>query len=224
MLTEINNVLSASDLGHIRTLIDNASWTSGNVSAGILATRQKSNEEMDQRCESWKEINQLVVSKLYQHPEFQSTVLPHRVSAAFVSRYRAGMAYKTHVDDPVMGTAAGRYRSDVSVTVFLSNTESYSGGELVIHSRFGPAHIKLPAGSAVVYPSSSLHEVTEISDGERLACVLWAQSMVRDAHQREILTDLNDARQALNLSASDAKVTQLVDQTYMNLVRLWSEV
>lgn len=224
MLTQINNVLSADDLSRIRQLIDNANWKPGHLTAGASAARQKSNEEMEQSCNSWKEINQLVVSKLYRHTEFQGAVLPHRVSAAFVSRYSKGMGYKAHVDDPVMGNASGRYRSDVAITVFLSDPASYTGGELVIHSRFGPVSVKLEAGSAVAYPASSLHEVTQVNSGQRLACVLWAQSLVRDAHQREILNDLNDARQALSVSASEAKVTGLVDQAYTNLVRLWSEV
>ncbi len=224
MLIQIKNVLTADELAHIHTLVDAASWNPGHHSAGASATSRKANEEMDQDSDSWKQINQLVVNKLFNHAEFQGAVLPNRVSAAYVSRYRTGMAYKSHVDDPVMGAAGGRYRSDVAVTVFLSDENSYRGGELTIHSRFGPVSVKLPAGSAVAYPASSLHEVSQVTSGERLACVLWAQSLVRDAHQREILNDLNDARQALNISASQAQVTQLVDQAYMNLVRMWSDV
>lgn len=224
MLIQLNNVLSADELEQVRQLVDTAEWTHGSVSAGATARKQKSNEEMNQQCDSWKAINKLVATKLYQHREFQSAVLPHRLSAAFVSRYSEGMEYKTHVDDPIMGSPSARYRSDVAVTVFISDAESYTGGELLVHTRFGPVKTKLPAGSAVAYPASSLHEVTAVQNGERLACVLWAQSLVRDAHQREILADLNDARDALNLSAADAKVTHLVDQTYMNLVRMWSDV
>jgi len=153
---------------------------------------------MDQNSESWQQINRLVVQKLYQHPEFQSVALPNRVSAAFVSKYTEGMTYKSHVDDPVMGNASGRYRSDIAVTVFLSDRQSYDGGELVIHTRYGPVAVKLPAGCA--------------------------QSLVRDAHQREILIDLDDARRALKISTPDAEVTGLVDQAYLNLVRMWAEV
>ena len=134
------------------------------------------------------------------------------------------MKYQAHVDDPVMGTASGRYRSDVAVTVFLSDADSYQGGELRIHTRFGPVDVKLNAGSVVAYPASSLHEVTEITSGHRLACVLWAQSLVRSAEQREILSDLDEARQALHLSAKAAQVTGSVDRAYTNLLRMWSEV
>jgi len=134
------------------------------------------------------------------------------------------MAYKAHTDDPIMGSAQNRYRSDVAVTVFLNDENTYDGGDLVIHTQFGPISTKLPAGAAVVYPASSLHEVSEITRGTRLACVLWAQSLVRDPQQREILFDLDTARQALKLSTPKAEVTSRVDQAYLNLVRMWSEV
>lgn len=223
MLTRIDNVLTALELQHIHTLIDDAEWQPGQLSAGAYAEPIKNNEEMHQGCESWKAINQTVVSKLYQHPEFQRAALPSRVSAAFVSRYGSGMRYQTHVDDPVMGGASGRYRSDIAVTVFLNEPTTYGGGDLIIHTRYGPVSVKLDAGCAVVYPASSLHEVSEITSGQRLACVLWAQSLVRNAEQREILSDLDEARQALHISAKAAQVTQTVDRAYTNLLRLWAE-
>jgi len=109
------------------------------------------------------------------------------IRALTPGKYTEGMAYKAHTDDPIMGSAQSRYRSDVAVTVFLNDESTYDGGELVIHTQFGPVSTRLPAGSAVAYPASSLHEVTPITRGERLACVLWAQSLVRDPQQREIL-------------------------------------
>ena len=224
MLTTIQNVLSADELETINQLVNTADWQSGRHSAGAHAAEIKHNDEMDQRCESWKTINQLVVTKLYKHETFQRAALPSKVSAAFVSRYGTGMQYQPHVDDPVMGGASARYRSDIAVTVFLSNKDSYDGGELKIHTHFGPVNVKLDAGAAVVYPASSLHEVTEITAGQRLACVLWAQSLVRSAEQREILSDLDEARQALHLSAKAAQVTATVDRAYTNLLRMWSEV
>lgn len=224
MLTEINNVLSGEELQTLHQLIATANWQPGTHSAGLSAAAQKTNEEMNQDTDNWKQINQLVLQRLYQHPDFQSAVLPHRLSAAFVSRYTEGMGYKAHIDDPVMGQSSGRYRSDVAVTVFLSDSTSYDGGELLIHTRFGPTSVKLPAGSAVAYPASSLHEVTTVTRGQRLACVLWAQSLVRDPQQREILADLDDARRALKLTTPKAEVTSKVDHAYLNLVRMWSEV
>jgi PKHD-type hydroxylase len=224
MLSEIQNVLNQDDLEKIRALVTDADWQTGSISAGTQARKIKSNEEMDQRCTSWSAINQFVLTKLNAHPSFQSQVLPSKVSAAFISRCRSGMFYGKHIDNPIMGTHTARYRSDVAVTVFLSEPDSYEGGELTIQSRFGPIMIKLPAGSAVVYPASSVHEVTPVSSGDRVVCALWAQSMVRDDHQRELLHDLDEAREALNRSTPQALVTQQIEHVYANLLRLWADV
>jgi len=224
MLNDIQRLLSAADLETIRAQLASATWRSGSHSAGARARSIKNNEEMDQRCESWVTINEFVVQKLYAHPVFQSLALPSRVSAAFISRCKPGMSYGQHIDDPIMGTAQARYRSDVAVTVFLSNPNDYEGGELRIESRFGPVSVKLEAGCAVVYPASSLHEVTPVTQGERVVCALWAQSMVRDAHQRDLLHELNEAREALNRSTPNAIVTQKIEQVYANLLRLWADV
>ncbi|MBX2881445.1 MAG: Fe2+-dependent dioxygenase [Granulosicoccus sp.] len=224
MQTIINNLLSSDELQEIRQLLETARWTAGHESAGDHARPGKHNEEMDQSCEAWKTINQRVVNKLYAHPEFHSAALPAKVSAAFVSRCSPGMYYREHVDDPVMGTPGGRYRSDVAVTIFISDAGDYEGGELSIDTALGPIAVKGTAGSAVLYPASSRHQVTEIKSGQRIVCVLWVQSLVRDPAQREILNDLDSARQALRLSAPEAEVTKTVDHAYINLVRMWSEV
>lgn len=224
MLSEINNLLNQDDLEKIHSLINDAQWLSGVGSAGSQASKIKSNEEMDSGCKSWTAINKIVVSQLYAHPQFQSMVLPSKVSAAFISRCQPGMYYGQHIDNPIMGNANARYRSDVAITVFLSNPESYDGGELSIESRFGQVSVKLPAGSAVVYPASSLHEVTPVTRGERIVCALWAQSMVRNEQQRELLHDLDEVRQALNQSTPNAQVTQKTEHIYANLLRLWTDV
>jgi len=224
MLNDIQHVLSVADLETIHTQLKSAHWQSGTDTAGTHARRLKSNEEMDQHCDSWPLINERVVSKLYAHPLFQSLALPARVSAAFVSRCKPGMCFGQHIDDPIMGSASARYRSDIAVTVFLSDPNDYEGGELRIESRFGPVSVKLAAGAAVVYPASSLHEVTPITQGERVVCVLWAQSMVRDAHQRDLLHELNEVREALNRSTPEAIVTRKLEQVYANLLRLWADV
>ena len=224
MLNEIHTILSDDQLDNIRSLIADANWHPGSNSAGTQAVSNKHNEEMDQQCTSWQTINQLVVSALYTNPQFQSMVLPLKVSAAFLSRCQPGMSYGEHIDNPIMGGANARYRSDVAVTVFLSNPDTYDGGELTIHSHLGPVSVKLSAGSAVAYPASSLHEVTPVTRGERLVCALWVQSMVRDAQQRELLHSLDEARQALIQSTPKAMVTKQVDQVYANLLRRWADV
>ncbi len=134
------------------------------------------------------------------------------------------MHYGPHIDDPVMGPLQGRYRADVAVTVFLSAPSEYTGGELAINTQFGDQQVKLAAGSAVAYPASSLHQVLPVSSGERVVCALWVQSLVRDPAQREVLYELDQARNALKIATPAASVTTAVDRSYMNLLRMWSEV
>lgn len=224
MLNEIPSLLPDADQVKIQALLGDAVWQSGTDSAGAQAGQVKHNEEMDQSCASWAAINQMVVPQLYAHPLFQSMALPSKVSAAFISRCLSGMHYGQHIDNPIMGTQNARYRSDIAVTVFLSDPETYDGGELCIQSQFGPVSVKLAAGSAVVYPASSLHEVTPVTRGERIVCALWAQSLVRDSKQRELLHELDEARQALIQTTPKALVTKKVDQVYANLLRMWADV
>jgi PKHD-type hydroxylase len=134
------------------------------------------------------------------------------------------MTYGEHVDDPIMGSTGPRFRSDVSMTIFLNPPETYDGGELAIRTPFGEQRVKLPAGDAVVYPSSSLHRVTEVSRGERLVALTWIQSYVRDPAQRELLYELNLAREHLLKSAPDDAATAYLDRSYANLVRMWSDL
>ncbi len=220
----INNLLSTEELQTIDGLLSSATWASGSHSAGEAASLQKHNEEMDQSCAEWKKINTLVVGKLYQHPEFQRTALPNKVSAAFISKYSSGMQYGPHIDNPIMGSPGSQYRSDLACTVFLNDPNNYEGGELSIRTALGPVNVKLAAGGAVVYPASSIHEVRPVTQGERIVCALWAQSLVADAHKREILAELDDARAALQQTLPEAKVTQSVDHVYANLIRLWSNL
>jgi PKHD-type hydroxylase len=154
---------------------------------------------------------------------YRSAALPLHVATPFYARYTTGMAYGAHIDDPVMGEG-DRYRSDVSITVFLNPPEAYDGGELVIATSFGEREVKLPAGHAVLYPSSSRHRVAEVTRGERLVAVTWVQSLVRDPARRELLHELNRARERLLRHSPDAPETAQVDSAYVNLVRMWSEL
>ena len=120
--------------------------------------------------------------------------------------------------------AGSPYRSDVSTTVFLSDPSDYEGGELVVRTAFGDAEVKLPAGHVVVYPSASIHHVNEVTKGERIVAVTWAQSMVREAAKREILFDLYYAREKMRVEMTGKEETDQVDRSYVNLVRMWSEL
>jgi PKHD-type hydroxylase len=149
--------------------------------------------------------------------------MPRRTATPYYARYMPGMSYGNHVDDPVMGQGE-LYRSDVSVTIFLNDPRDYTGGELCIQTPFGEQQVKLPAGEAVVYPSSSIHRVAEVTRGERLVAVSWIQSLVREPERRTLLHELNQARETLLRQQPDAPETAQVNQSYVNLVRMWSDV
>jgi PKHD-type hydroxylase len=195
----------------------------GKLSAGMAAQRVKNNTEMAADESRLEGLNALVMGALVRHPLYQHAALPHRVATPFYARYAPGRSYGDHVDDPVMGSEH-RYRSDVSITIFLSAPEDYAGGELIIETSFGNQKVKSPAGDAVLYPSSSRHRVAEVTGGERLVAVTWAQSLVRDAARRELLFELGQARDRLLARSPDAAETRQVDKSYVNLLRMWAEL
>lgn len=224
MLITIANVLNAQQLAQVHTLLQKARFVDGKLSAGMAAKKVKNNEEAAQDASLHQQLNQIVMSSLVQHPTFQLAALPHRVATPFYARYRKGMTYGDHVDDPVMGPPGGHYRSDVSTTIFLNSPEEYEGGELVVRTPFGNQKTKLAAGSAVVYPSASLHHVAEVTTGERIVAVTWTQSMIRDAAKRELLFELGTAREKMLRENAEADETKKVDVSYVNLVRMWAEI
>lgn len=223
MLLQIPRVVSQDKLTVIQAILAKSHFVDGKLSAGMAAERVKNNEELASDAKEIQQLNNLVMNSLVQHPVYQSATLPIKIASPFYARYRPGMTYGDHVDDPVMGPPQARYRSDVSTTVFLNEPDNYEGGELVIRTSFGDQQIKLPAGHAVVYPSSSLHHVAEVTRGERLVAVTWAQSMVRDAAKRELLFELNQARESLLKQRPEENETKRVDVAYVNLVRMWAE-
>ena len=224
MLLTITEVIPRPQLDRVRQLLQRGEFKDGKLSAGREAKRVKDNEEMVQEAELYAALNNIVMGCLVQHPIFQQAVLPRRIAAPYYARYTRGMQYGDHIDDPVMGAGADRYRSDVSTTVFLSGPDEYGGGELVIRSNFGDHAVKLKAGEAVIYPSSSLHHINPVTDGTRLVAVTWAQSLVRDSNQRELLYQLCQAREKLLRQNPSAEETAWVSNSYANLVRMWSEV
>ena len=224
MLIVIPKVLDQRQLDQARALLVKGQFVDGRLSAGTTAKRVKNNEELHANSSLMERLNAIVMGSLMQNLTYQAAVMPYRVASPYYARYTVGMSYGDHVDDPVMGPPGGQYRSDVSSSVFLNDPDQYQGGELVIRTSYGEQSIKLPAGDAVVYPSSSLHHITPVSSGERLVAVTWAQSMVRDPQQRDLLFQLYQAREKLLQTQPDAEETTQVDHTYVNLVRMWSEL
>jgi PKHD-type hydroxylase len=224
MLTQIKGVLDAHQLQAAQQLISTGRFADGSRSAGMAARRVKHNEELSLAPAQLTELNNLVMGNLVKHPVYRSAAMPLKIAAPYYAHYTAGMSYGQHVDDPIMGQGSELYRSDVSITIFLNNPEDYDGGELVIQTAFGEQQVKLPAGDAIIYPSSSIHRVAEVTRGERLVAVSWIQSLVREAGKRALLHDMNLAREALLQEQPDSEVTRQVNQSYINLVRMWSVI
>ncbi len=223
MIVCIYDVLTAPEVLELREKTLRLPFVPGAETAGTRAGRVKNNEQISQRTEGRQALHEIVLAALARNKEFNRSVLPKRVRPPLISRYRQGMAYGKHVDSGLMGPKGARDRADVSITVFLSDMDAYDGGELVIHSPFGVQSVKLPAGAVVAYPSSSLHEVTEVTRGERLVAVTWAQSYVPDERQREILAHLGQVKDKMNTIAADAAETDLLHHSYANLLRMWAQ-
>lgn len=224
MLVTIPKILNSEDINIITDLMSTANFRAGSTSAGTEAKRVKNNHEMFISDVETQRLNNLVMGKLIQHPTYIATAFAAKIAAPHYAKYSAGMYYGNHVDDPVMGPANQRYRCDIAITIFLNSPETYQGGELIINTPFGEQRIKLNAGDAVLYPSSSTHRVAEVTQGERLVAVTWLQSTIRDPAKREILYNLSQARETLiKTSAGSAELEQL-SNGYVNLLRMWSDM
>jgi len=224
MMITIPSVLSPPQLQRVRDMLRSAPFVDGKLSAGSAASRVKNNQEVARNAPELEALNDVVMNALVRHPVYRAAALPLRVATPYYARYTPGMTYGEHVDDPIMGVDGMPYRCDIAITLFLSNAGDYDGGELAVRTAFGIQQVKLAAGDAILYPASSLHHVTPVTRGERLVAVTWLQSAVRDPAQRELLYELHLAREKLLLAAPDALETAQVNRSYVNLVRMWSEV
>jgi PKHD-type hydroxylase len=222
MLLAIKNVLNENQLKVVRKLLENADFVDGKLSAGKEAEQVKNNQELSQQSPLHEQLNQMVMPALLQNAQYQAFAFPLKVATPFYARYTKGMTYGFHVDDPIMGPMNGRYRTDISTSIFLN--DGYEGGELAIKTSYGEQRIKLNAGDAVVYPSTSWHQVDEVTKGERLVAVIWAQSMIKDPQKRELVYELGQAREILINERSKSEETAHVSNVYANLVRRWSDL
>lgn len=223
MLLEIPELLNRAQLAKVHELLDSARFVDGRLTAGMAASKVKQNEELAQDPELLQRLYRIIMASVGHSERFRSAALPAKVADFIFARYQPGMRYGDHVDDPIMGQGP-KFRSDLSMTLFLNEPDRYEGGELVIRTAFGEQVVKLRAGHAVLYPSASVHRVAEVTRGERLVALTWIQSFVRDAAQRELLFELDQSRQQLLRTDPDSEVTKHVDRSYVNLLRMWAEV
>lgn len=226
MLIAIPDLLDAAAVARLCGIIDAAQWVDGNVTSGHQSALAKRNEQLPEDSAAAREAGQMVLDALGRSPLFFAATLPLKVFPPLFNRYGIGQTFGTHVDNAIRiqrGTDF-RIRADISCTLFLADPADYDGGELVIEDLFGVQRVKLPAGHAVVYPSSSLHHVTPVTRGTRVASFFWLQSMVRDDGDRRILFDLDRAVQTIGADRGqgDPAVIQLTG-VYHNLLRRWAD-
>jgi PKHD-type hydroxylase len=214
-------------VSHLRSRLDSAgaAWVDGRATAGYQGVPVKSNQQIDEQSQVARECQQIVASALERNPLFISAALPNVLYPPMFNRYGAGMGFGLHVDGSVRLNPrdGSKLRTDVSATLFLSDPGSYDGGELQIEDSYGMHSAKLPAGDMVLYPSTSLHQVTPVTKGVRVACFTWVQSLVRDDAQRAMLFDLDNSIQRLNQTSADEVARRTLVGVYHNLLRQWSD-
>ncbi len=215
----IANVLSRAELKIVRGALERARFVDGRATAGFAARLVKNNEQVDAADRSIEAIRKLVTERISKNELFKLAVRPKALSPLMFARYERGKNYGSHVDDPLMNGM----RTDVSFTLFLSDPKTYSGGELVIESAAGEDPVKPPAGALVIYPTTALHRVAKVTKGQRLVCVGWARSLIRDAARRELLFDLDTARRRMFARGGKSADYDLVSKSLANLMRMWVE-
>jgi PKHD-type hydroxylase len=220
----IRQVLDADAVRDMRVRLDAAPWTDGNATSGHQSALAKHNSQLAEGSAEAKAMGELILDALGRSPLFIAAALPLKVYPPLFNRYGVGDGFGDHVDSAIRIRSGSdfRIRSDLSATLFLADPEEYDGGELIAE---GQAPIKLPAGDMIVYPASSVHRVTPVTRGTRLASFFWIQSMVRDATAREMLFDLDRSIQELSASAgADAPALIRLTGLYHNLLRRWAEL
>ena len=221
----IPDVLSGAEVAGLRARLEAAPWIDGRRTAGWQAARVKDNAQLPEDDPAVAALADAVVAALERSKPFISAALPLRVYPPMFNRYAGGQAFGTHVDAAIrqMPGGPGRVRSDLSATLFLSGPDEYDGGELVVQDGLGAHAVKGAAGSLVLYPASSLHHVTPVTRGVRLASFLWVQSMVRDDGGRTLLYDLDSAIQHLGAALPGHPAVLTLTNVYNNLLRTWAE-
>ncbi len=219
MLLQMNGILASDAVEMILAELnaEQDSFRDGKETAGWFARDIKNNDQS--KGPAALAAMEQVKAALLAHGLFVSAARPKSFVKTLVSRYRPGMQYGTHVDDALMGGV----RTDISFTLFLSDPLTYDGGELVVEGHDGDTDIKPAAGGLVLYPTTSLHRVNEVTRGERLAIVGWVRSFIRSAEQRETLFDLDQVVAALKASNADRQLLTPVLKVRNTLTRMWAE-
>ena len=220
MILCIADILDGPGLAALREILAAGVYIDGVLSSGWASRLVKRNEQLGAGPAAERAQEQ-VIAALSGNGVFASAVLPRQFAPPLFARYVPGMEFGTHMDNAVMGPS--HMRSDVSVTVFLSEPEDYDGGELVMETSAGESGYKLPAGSAVAYPSTMLHRVAAVTRGTREVAVTWAQSLIRSADRRELLFDLERVSRSIFERDGKSPEFDLLNKSTANLRRMWVE-
>lgn len=227
MLLCIPNILTPDEVSALRAQLDVADWQDGRHTAGPQSSQIKRNAQIPLNSPILPDLQARLIRALTGNPLWMSAVLPVHILPPMFNRYEGGQTFGTHVDNAIrVFPGEGRQiRTDVSCTLFLSDPEEYDGGELLVEGHYGAQSVKLPAGHCVIYPSTSLHQVTPVTRGARVSSFFWVQSMLRDDTRREMLFDLDQTIQSLSaqLGMNNSEVLRLTG-IYHNLIRQWAEV
>ena len=194
---------------------ETSSWQDGKKTAGSHAAKIKSNFQLDKNSEISIELKDIIVNKIISNPLLKSFTLPSLIHGVMFSRSLTGHGYGSHIDNPYMPSG----RSDLSFTLFLNDPEDYEGGELCIQTINKTKKIKLSAGEIIIYPSTQLHSVAEVQNGERHVCVGWIQSYVQNNDERNFLFELDAGAKGLLAKHGRSDELDLVFQAYSNLLR-----
>lgn len=227
MLLQIPRVLDADAVQRVRRIIDAGVWIDGNATSGPQAALAKRNAQLEESSAARAEATAIVLAALEKTPLFTAAALPLRIFPPLFNRYEGGQTFANHVDNAVRRTRGGEMnvRTDLSATLFLCEPESYEGGELVIEDTYGGHAVKLAAGDMILYPASSLHHVTPVTSGARVACFFWLQSMIREDARRTLLFDMDMSIQRLagQVGLGDPSIVAMTG-VYHNLLRMWAEL
>ena len=224
MLLHIPDVLGREQVTQLRAALDAADWTDGRETVGAQGAQVKRNQQLPDASPLRRQLGEVVLAALAKNPLYHAAALPMRTLAPRFNRYQGGGQYGFHVDGAVMALDADvQLRSDVSCTLFLSEPDEYDGGELIVNDTYGEHEVKLPAGDLIVYPSSSLHRVTPVTRGARVAAFFWVQSLIRDDSRRRLLFELDASIQRLTRTGADAAAVLQLTGVYHNLLRQWAE-
>jgi PKHD-type hydroxylase len=227
MLVRIPDLLTREDTAHCLSVLKSADWVDGKVTAGTQSAQAKHNLQVPESAPEARKLGNMILSALGKNPRFISAALAFRVFPPLFNRYDMGMKFDAHVDNAIRFVKGAniRIRTDISVTLFLTDPAEYDGGELLIEDTYGRQSVKLPAGHAVLYPATSLHRVAPIARGSRWASFFWVQSMVKDDGKRRELFELDQAIQETRAAlGDDHHASVALAAVYHNLLRRWSEI